>query len=124
MSLKNIFVFLLCLSLIILSCQPTKETHAADNKLKVMATIFPLYDFARIIGGNKIDVTMILPPATDAHHYELKPNDIIKVCKSDIFLFTNFEMEQWAYKIIQGSAEQYEYAGGRNRRGRFPAAAQ
>jgi len=102
---KNIFVFLLLLSLIILSCQPAKETGAADNKLKVMATIFPLYDFARIIGGDKINVTMLLPPATDAHHYELKPNDIVKVCKSDIFLFTNFEMERWAYKIIQGSAE-------------------
>lgn len=70
-----------------------------------MATIFPLYDFARIIGGDKINVTMLLPPATDAHHYELKPDDIIKVCKSDVFLFTNFEMEQWAYKIIQGSVE-------------------
>ncbi len=105
MSSKNIFVFLLLLSLIILSCQPAKETGVADNKLKVMATIFPLYDFARIIGGDKINVTMLLPPSTDAHHYELKPDDIIKVCKSDIFLFTNFEMEQWAYKIIQESAE-------------------
>ena len=105
MSSKNIFVFLLLLPLIILSCQPAKETGMADNKLKVMATIFPLYDFARIIGGDKINVTMLLPPATDAHHYELKPDDIVKVCKSDIFLFTNFEMEQWAYKIIQGSME-------------------
>lgn len=105
MSSRNIFVFLLFLSLIVLSCQPAKEISIADNKLKVTATIFPLYDFARIIGGNKINVTMLLPPATDAHHYELKPNDIVKVCKSDIFLFTNFEMEQWAYKIIQGSAE-------------------
>jgi zinc transport system substrate-binding protein len=105
MSSKNIFVFLLLLSLIILSCQTAKETGVADNKLKVIATIFPLYDFARIIGGNKINATMLLPPATDPHHYELKPNDIVKVCKSDIFLFTNFEMEPWAYKIIQGSVE-------------------
>jgi zinc transport system substrate-binding protein len=105
MSSKNIFAFLLFLSLTVLYSQPTTEAGAADSKLKVMATIFPLYDFARIIGGDKIDVSMILPPATDAHHYELKPDDIIKVSKSDIFLFTNFEMEQWAYRIIQGSAE-------------------
>ncbi len=105
MSSKNIFVFLLLVSSIILSCQPARETGPANNKLKVIATIFPLYDFARIIGGDKINVTMLLPPATDAHHYELKPDDIIKVSKSDIFLFTNFEMEQWAYKIIQGAAE-------------------
>ena len=86
MSSKNILVSLLFVPLIILSCQPAKETGTADNKLKVMATIFPLYDFARIIGGDKINVTMLLPPATDAHHYELKPDDIINVCKSDIFL--------------------------------------
>jgi zinc transport system substrate-binding protein len=69
----------------------------------VIATIFPIYDFARNIGGDKINVTMLLPPGIDAHHYELKPKDIINVGKSDIFLFTNFEMEQWAYKIINAA---------------------
>ncbi|HQP41932.1 MAG TPA: zinc ABC transporter substrate-binding protein, partial [Smithella sp.] len=44
-----------------------------------------------------------LPPGTDAHHYELKPDDIIKVTNADVFLFTNFELEQWAYKIIGAS---------------------
>ena len=69
----------------------------------MIATIFPIYDFARNIGGDKIKVTMLLPPGTDAHHYELKPKDIINVGKADIFLFTNFEMEQWAYKIINAA---------------------
>jgi zinc transport system substrate-binding protein len=68
-----------------------------------MATIFPVYDFARNIGGDKINVKMLLPPGTDAHHYELRPEDIAKVTKADIFLFTNFELEQWAYKIIKAA---------------------
>jgi len=87
----------------LLSCQPAKEPNREDQKLKVIATIFPIYDFARNIGGDKIKVTMLLPPGTDAHHYELKPKDIINVSKADIFLFTNFEMEQWAYKIINAA---------------------
>jgi zinc transport system substrate-binding protein len=86
-----------------MSCQPAKESNKEDQKLRVIATIFPIYDFARNIGGNKINVAMLLPPGTDAHHYELRPGDIIKVSKSDIFLFTNFEMEQWAYKIINAA---------------------
>ncbi|HPC09210.1 MAG TPA: zinc ABC transporter substrate-binding protein, partial [Smithella sp.] len=69
----------------------------------VIATIFPVYDFARHIGGDKITLAMLLPPGTDAHHYELKPDDIIKVTNADVFLFTNFELEQWAYKIIGAS---------------------
>ncbi|MCK7467419.1 MAG: zinc ABC transporter substrate-binding protein [Desulfosudis oleivorans] len=87
----------------LLSCQPAKESNKEEQKLKVIATIFPIYDFARNIGGDKINATMLLPPGTDAHHYELKPKDIINVGKADIFLFTNFEMEQWAYKIINAA---------------------
>jgi zinc transport system substrate-binding protein len=103
---KNIIVCLLLLPFIILSCQPAKNTGGTNHKLKVIATIFPLYDFARIVGGEKVDVTMLLPPGSDAHHYELRPDDIIKVSKSDIFLFINFEMEQWAYKIINNAEEK------------------
>jgi zinc transport system substrate-binding protein len=103
MRLKKTFLFILILLSLLLSCQPAKESSKADQKLTVIATIFPIYDFARKIGGDKINVTMLLPPGVDAHHYELKPNDIIKVSKADIFLFTNFEMEQWAYKIINAA---------------------
>lgn len=102
---KKVVVCFLLLPLIILSCQPAKDSGRADHKLKIVATIFPLYDFARIVGGEKIAVTMLLPPGTDAHNYELRPNDIIKVSKADVFLFINFEMEQWAYKIINAAAE-------------------
>ena len=101
-SKKIALLFLLLISFL-LSCQPAKESNREDQKLRVIATIFPIYDFARNIGGDKIKVTMLLPPGTDAHHYELKPEDIVKVSKTDIFLFTNFEMEQWAYKIINAA---------------------
>jgi zinc transport system substrate-binding protein len=100
---KKISLLFLLLISFLLSCQPAKESNKEEQKLKVIATIFPIYDFARNIGGNKIKVTMLLPPGTDAHHYELKPKDIINVGKADIFLFTNFEMEQWAYKIINAA---------------------
>ncbi len=90
----------------ILSCKQAEEPVGKDTRLKVIATIFPLYDFARHVGGDKVTVTMLLPPASDAHHYELKPDDIVRVSKTDIFLFTSFEMEQWAYKIINAAAEK------------------
>ena len=55
-----------------------EDDGQSDGKLKVVATIFPIYDFARNIGGDRVNVTMLLPPATDAHNYELKPEDIVK----------------------------------------------
>lgn len=103
MNLRKIFfVVFLLLSFFLSSCQPAKES-GKEEKLKVVATIFPIYDFARNIGGDKINITMLMPPGADAHHYELRPGDIIKVSKTDIFLFTNFDMEPWTYQIINAA---------------------
>ena len=104
MSVKKLILCLLVLFSFLGACQQLEDE--SDGKLKVIATIFPIYDFARNIGGDRVNVTMLLPPAADAHNYELKPEDIVKVSKADIFLFTNFEMEQWAYKIIQAAGEK------------------
>jgi zinc transport system substrate-binding protein len=105
MPLKKIVLLLFMMLSLILSCQQENNQGETDKRLKVVATIFPVYDFAHQVGGDKVKVSMLLPPAADAHHYELKPDDIIRVSKTDIFLFTNFEMEQWAYKIISAAAE-------------------
>ena len=101
---KKIFIYLLLLLPLIFSCQNSRETGKPDNKLQVIATIFPIYDMARNIGGDKVKVTMLLPPATDAHNYELKPNDIVRISKADLFLYVNMEMEHWAYKVIAATS--------------------
>ena len=116
---KKIVIFLFILLSLILSCQQERDQNKNDKSLKVVATIFPIYDFARQVGGDKVKVSMLLPPSTDAHHYELKPEDIIRVSKTDIFLFTNFEMEQWAYKIIGAAAENTNMLAVETGRGAF-----
>lgn len=106
MPARKILVGLFLALCLITSCTRSSEPSAtSDKRLKVIATIYPLYDFARIVGGDKVTASMLMPPGSDAHHYELKPGDIVRVSKTDIFLFTSFEMEQWAYKIIQAAAE-------------------
>ena len=105
MDAKKFFLLILIGLSLMASCKQAGEPAGKDTRLKVMATIFPLFDFARQIGGDKISVTMLLPPASDAHHYELRPNDILRISKTDIFLFSSFEMEQWAYKVINTTAE-------------------
>jgi len=100
------FCFCLILMLVpLLSCQQSRDISPPENKLNVIATIFPIYDFARIIGGNKVNVSLLIPPVTDVHNFEPTPEDIMKISKGDIFLFTNFEMEHWAYRIINSMAK-------------------
>jgi zinc transport system substrate-binding protein len=101
---KKIFLYLLLLLPLIFSCQNSREAAKTDNKLQVIATIFPIYDMARNIGGDKVNVRMLLPPAADAHNFELKPDDIMRISKADLFLYVNMEMEHWAYKAIKATS--------------------
>ncbi len=75
---------------------------SADQQLKVFATIFPLYDFAREVGGDKVDLSMLLPPGVEAHTFEPKPQDIVRLNKADVFLYTGEFMEPWATNVLKG----------------------
>ena len=106
MNAKKILLLLMIGLLFTVSCKQEDRPARGNPRLEVIATIYPVYDFARNVGGDRINVTMLLPPASDAHHYELKPDDIMRIGKTDIFLFTSFEMENWARKVIDAIADK------------------
>jgi len=72
------------------------------GKVSVITTLFPYYDFARTIGGDKADVSLLLPPGVEAHSFEPKPSDILKINSADIFMYTGDFMEPWAKDILAG----------------------
>jgi zinc transport system substrate-binding protein len=94
----------LCLVLMLTGCGSDREVPAADKaksgKLQIVATLFPQYDFARQIAGDKADVTLLLPPGVESHSYEPVPSDIVKIGNSDLFIYTGKDMEAWSQKII------------------------
>ncbi len=98
-------ILLIILSTVLFSACQKKETPpttGSAKKLIVVTTLFPLYDFARTIGGDKADVSLIIPPGVEAHSFEPKPEDAVRVSKSDLFVFTNEYMEPWAVKFVRG----------------------
>lgn len=70
------------------------------GKLRVMTTIFPYYDWARIIGGEQVEATMLLPPGVEAHSFDPTPKDVVRIQQSDIFIFTGEYMEPWAEDLV------------------------
>lgn len=72
----------------------------SGKKLKIVATLFPQYDFARQIAGDYADVTLLLPPGMESHSYDLRPADMIEIRESDMFIYTGKYMEVWARTII------------------------
>ena len=102
--MKKLFfgVLLLIYVALVCACQKKEAQVPAVKKLMVVTTLFPLYDFARAIGGDKADVTLLLPPGVEPHTFEPKPADVMTVNKADIFVFTNEYMEPWAKSFLGG----------------------
>jgi zinc transport system substrate-binding protein len=95
-------VFIICLTLACACQKKEKPVSPSVHKIIVVTTLFPLYDFARIIGGNKVDASLLLPPGMEAHTFEPKPEDAIRVTKADLFIYTNEYMEPWAVNFVKG----------------------
>jgi zinc transport system substrate-binding protein len=82
-------------------CQKEGERKAGPAKLKVVATLFPLYDFAREMSGGRAEVLLLLPPGVEPHSFEPKPGDILRLEASDLFIYTGKYMEPWAERVVQ-----------------------
>lgn len=101
---KKVFSFLLALGLTLSlsGCSVPDPAHAAhEDKIRIVATLFPQYDFARAIAGDNAVVTLLLPPGMESHAYEPTPQDILSIHQADVFLYTGPEMEPWAQSIVE-----------------------
>jgi len=86
------------------------SAHAfAAEKIRAVATIFPIYDFARIVGGDDAVVSMLLPPGAESHSFEPRPSDVLTIAKSDLFFHAGVSMEPWAVEIADGAAATSVY---------------
>ena len=98
-------IFIMAVSVFIVGCAKEGGNDGdtqrdSDKKIKIVATLFPQYDFARQIAGDYADVTLLLPPGMESHSYDLRPSDMIEIRESDMFIYTGKYMETWAQTII------------------------
>lgn len=77
----------------------------SEKKLSLVTSLFPAYDLARAIGGDRVDVDLLLKPGTDAHSFEPSPEDIKKIARADLFLRVGSEDEVWVDQVLKNLAE-------------------
>ena len=99
--MKRVFSCLLCF-LLLTGCGQTAEEQKQDGpqKLHIVTTIFPAYDFVRAVAGDLAEVTLLLPPGTESHSYEPTPADILKVQDCDLFFYLGGETDSWVDTIL------------------------
>lgn len=76
------------------------DTAAGDGRLRVLTSFYPMYDFARKIGGDCIDVTNMVPSGTEPHDWEPSTNDLKNLEKADVFIYNGADMEPWADDLL------------------------
>lgn len=88
-----------CMAALFTGCA-AKIPTADDSKLNVVATIFPQYDFTRAIAGDKVNLSLLIPPGGESHTYEPTPQDIICIQNADVFIYVGGENDTWLDGIL------------------------
>ena len=94
----------LMLSLSLGGCA-VREGSADDGRLRVVTTLFPYYDFARAVAGDRADVTLLLAPGREAHSFEPTPLDAVTISRADVFIYNGGEGEVWADDMLDAVGE-------------------
>ncbi|HCP14896.1 MAG TPA: ABC transporter substrate-binding protein [Peptococcaceae bacterium] len=77
-----------------------ESQDAAGQKLFVCTSFYPMYDFAKKIGGDQIRLVNLVPSGTEPHDWEPSPQDLANLEKADVFIYNGSGMEPWAEKIL------------------------
>lgn len=89
-------ILLISFGAILLFSQP----KAASNRLSIVTTNFPSYDFARAVAGGSADIKMLVSPGTETHDFEPTPQDVIDISNSDLFIYTGGESDTWVDNLL------------------------
>ena len=101
-----LFLALLLLAALSLSGCSQRPQESADGRLRVVCSLFPYYDFVRQIGGEDVDVSLLVPAGRETHSFEPTPLDVIRVSEADVFVYNGGESEVWVENILGAAGEK------------------
>ena len=92
----------LLLSLFFLLSTALPAGMAEEKSLKIVTTIFPIYDWVRqIIGEQDADVTMLMDSGVDLHNFQPTAQDILTIAQCDLFIFVGGESDEWTEDVLK-----------------------
>jgi len=92
-----------------------KEATTDNGKIKVVATVYPVYEFVKQVGGDKVDVVMLIPPGAEPHDWEPTAKDRTRIKDAKIFAYhgAGFEpIEKLLTKDVLGDTVPVEVSKG------------
>ena len=108
--MKKYLVLFLIFVFVFTSCQKkSAETERAEaGKVTVLATVFPVYDWARNLaaGSESVSVDLLLKDGVDLHSYQPSAADIVKISTADIFIYVGGESDTWVATALKNAGNE------------------
>ena len=102
--MKKLWALLLCVALLT-GCGALPTDTAEDGRLRIVTTLFPYYDFARAIAGERAEIALLLVPGREAHSFEPTPLDAVTISRADVFVYNGGESEEWVVDMLDAAGE-------------------
>nr|WP_181374751.1 MULTISPECIES: zinc ABC transporter substrate-binding protein [unclassified Polaromonas]AWD71965.1 Zn-binding component of ABC-type Zn uptake system, ZnuA [Polaromonas sp. E10S]AWD72030.1 ABC-type Zn uptake system ZnuABC, Zn-binding component ZnuA [Polaromonas sp. E19S] len=100
--MKKLFRLLLKPIVVLAICALANVSNAAD-KIPVLASFSILGDLVRVVGANRVTVSVLVGPDEDAHVFEPKPSDAKNILQAQLLVTNGLGFEHWAQKLIKSS---------------------
>ena len=100
--MKKLIAFILILSSLFLTACAGTAPEDSDGKLKIVTTVFPAYDFARAIAGDRAEVTLLIPPGAEIHSFEPTAKDVVSIENCTLLVCNGGESEAWLTRVLDG----------------------
>lgn len=95
----DLIILIIIMSTFIILFRPDELLEENDDNIEIIATLFPQYDFAKHIVGDKATVKLLIKSGVETHNFEPTQKDMININNSDLFLYTGEELEPWTAEI-------------------------
>jgi zinc/manganese transport system substrate-binding protein/manganese/iron transport system substrate-binding protein len=104
---RRILLVVVGLTVLAAGCSANQPAGSEDGiqgrTLRVVATTTQVADFARNIGGDRVQVTSLFKPNVDAHDYEPSPADIDTIARADVVIENGAGLESWLHDTVTSS---------------------
>ncbi len=81
------------------------ETSVENQKIVALASFYPLYEFTKEVGKDKVDVSLIIPAGVEPHDWEPSIQDIRRMQQADIIIINGIGFENWLERIEKSNLE-------------------
>ena len=102
---NNKITILVLLLIVPILCGCVSQNEAPSGKTRVAATIAPLSEFVKIVGGDKVAIKVIVPPGAEPHTFEPTPSQMREVASADLYVMNGAGLEFWMAKMLQANEQ-------------------